>query len=442
MDMIDLLQKKKRGQRLNREEIAYFVKGVTDGSIPDYQISAFTMAVCLRGMDEEETADLTLAMAQSGDVVDLSGIQGVVADKHSTGGVGDTTTLILVPMVAACGVKVAKMSGRGLGHTGGTLDKLEAIPGLRVDFTPLEMMDLVNRHGAAIVGQTGDLVPADKRLYAIRDVTATVDSVALIASSVMSKKLASGAEAIVLDVKTGSGAFMKETEDAFRLARAMVDIGERLGRRVTAIVTDMDQPLGNAIGNGLDVREAIGVLSGEERESPLFAVCMLLAKQIMLAAGKASTPEEAEAKLQKALDTGAALEKFREIIAAQGGDTGVIENPDSLVKARRIEPIPAARDGYVAQMDAEAIGRAAQLLGAGRSRAEDTVDHEVGILMQKRVGDPVKAGEPLALFYINEENHLDQARELFTRAIHLGETRVERSLVYGLVTANGEERFI
>ena len=269
-----------------------------------------------------------------------------------------------------------------------------------------------------------------------------MDSVALIASSVMSKELASGAEAIVLDVKTGSGAFMKETEAAFRLARAMVDIGERLGRRVTAIVTDMDQPLGNAIGNGLDVREAIGVLSGQERESPLFSVCMLLAKQIMLAAGKASTPEEAEAKLQKALDTGAALDKFREIIAAQGGDTRVIENPDSLIKARRVEPILAQADGYVCHMDAEAIGRAAQLLGAGRSRAEDTVDHSVGILMQKRVGEPVKAGEPLALFYVNEEKNLDQARELFTRAVHLGEARVERPLVYGLVTANGEERLI
>ena len=337
--------------------------------------------------------------------MDLSGIRGVVADKHSTGGVGDTTTLVLVPMVAACGVKVAKMSGRGLGHTGGTLDKLESIPGLRVDFTPQEMVDLVNRHGAAIVGQTGDLVPADKRLYAIRDVTATVDSVALIASSVMSRSCASGAEAIVLDVKTGSGAFMKETEAAFRLARAMVDIGERLGRRVTAIVTDMDQPLGNAIGNGLDVREAIGVLSGQERESPLFSVCMLLAKQIMLAAGKASTPEEAEAKLQKALDTGAALDKFREIIAAQGGDTGDVREPRFPDKGKT-GGTHLGSGGWLCvsygcrghRPGGAAFGRRQIPCGGYRGPLRRDSNAKAG----RGAG---KSQEPLALFYVNEEKN-------------------------------------
>ena len=443
MRMVDVIQRKKDGKKLSQEEIAFFIKGTTDGSIPDYQITALLMAICFCGMDGEETSILTQEMAHSGHVVDLSGIHGLVADKHSTGGVGDTTTLVLVPLVAACGGKVAKMSGRGLGHTGGTLDKLEAIPGFQVELGEDDLIRLVNAHGAAIVGQTGDLVPADKILYALRDVTATVESIPLIASSVMSKKLASGAQIIVLDVKAGSGAFMKNAEDAFSLARTMVDIGQKLGRQVAAIVTDMDQPLGNAIGNGLDVREAVEILSGKHQDSDLFRVCILLATQMLLMAGAAQNEKEAEKQLLSVLQSGAALDKLKEIIAAQGGDASVLDHPDVLCAAEQIIPVYAPVGGVVTHMDAAAIGRAAQLLGAGRAQAEDTIDHRVGILMKVRVGDRVEVHSPLAEFYVNDTGNFYEARKALIGAVSIGERAAKTPpLVFGLVTAEKEERYL
>lgn len=442
MRMIEIIQKKKQGGTLTRQEIEFFVQGYTRGEIPDYQASALLMAICFSGMQEEETADLTDAMLHSGGTVDLSKVQGIVVDKHSTGGVGDTTTLVVVPWVASIGGKIAKMSGRGLGHTGGTLDKLESIPGFRVDLTEEEMVRLVNEHGAVICGQTQELVPADQKLYALRDVTATVDSIPLIASSVMSKKLASGADAIVLDVKTGSGAFLKEAKDAFLLAKEMVQIGTRLGRKVTALVTNMDQPLGNSIGNALDVREAVEILQGMHGESDLFQVCLALACQMAVSLGLSEDAADAKAQLMQTLASGKALEKFSEIIRAQGGESGICEDLSLLPQARHSAAVCAQETGYLVEMQAQKIGQAAQILGAGRSKKDDAIDPAVGIMMKKRVGDLVQEGEELATLYFNEETNVQQAQSWILEAVELGkEKRPNRPLILGKVTEEGMERW-
>jgi pyrimidine-nucleoside phosphorylase len=441
VNMLEILSKKRHGQALTGEEIGFFVRGVTDGSLPDYQISALLMALCMGGMSAQETADLTEAMAASGDTVDLTGIQGRVVDKHSTGGVGDTTSLIAVPWAAACGVKVGKMSGRGLGHTGGTLDKLEAIPGFSVEASPQDLVRLVNRNGCAIVGQSGDLDPADKKLYALRDVTATVDCLGLIASSIMSKKLAAGAQAIVLDVKAGSGAFMQDLEDAFALAREMVAIGERLGREVRAVVTDMNQPLGAAIGNALDVREAIAILRGEQPEAALLQVARALTREMLLLSGAYADGEAAEAALEEALRSGDALERLRRLIAAQGGDPRVCDNPALLPQARRTVAVPAPKAGYVTAMDTAAIGSAAGRLGAGRLRQDDRIDPAVGVMMQVRLGDWVEAGQPLATLHVNDSAHEEEAAARLRQAICLADAPVPAPpLLYGRVDRTGERR--
>jgi len=440
MRMIDIILKKRNGGELSREEIAFFINGYVKDQIPDYQASALLMAIYFKGMTKRETADLTMAMAYSGETVDLSSIHGVKVDKHSTGGVGDTTTLILVPLVAACGVPVAKMSGRGLGHTGGTLDKLESIPGFNVNMSIDDFIDTVNRVGAAVIGQTKDLVPADKKLYALRDVTATVDNLSLIASSIMSKKIAAGTDAIVLDVKTGKGAFMKTVEDSFALAKEMVDIGTRLGKRTTALVTDMDQPLGMAVGNALEVMEAIEVLKGQ-RKGPLREVSLILGSYMLCMAGRCKSVDEARSMLEDALAGGKGAAKLKEMIKAQGGEERVVDDPGLLPQASRILPVKAERDGYVHSIEAESVGLSALLLGAGRTTKEDTIDPAVGIMMKKRVGDPVKAGETLADFYINDDTRLEEAVRLFKEGIVVSHEKPEdRPLLYGVVTEEGIKR--
>ncbi len=441
MRMYDIILKKREGAELTREEIDFFVKGYVAGEIPDYQVSALLMAIYFRGLSKRETADLTTSMTYSGDVVDLSPIQGVKVDKHSTGGVGDTTTLIVAPLVAACGVPVAKMSGRGLGHTGGTLDKLESIPGFNISIGIGDFIDIVNRVGVAVIGQTQDLVPADKKLYALRDVTATVDNMSLIASSIMSKKIASGAEAIVLDVKTGSGAFMHTLDDSFALAKEMVDIGTHVGRKTTAIVTDMDQPLGMAIGNALEVKEAIEVLNGSVA-GPLREVSLLLASYMLYTAGRCSDVEEARSLLEDALNSGRGLEKLKEMIRAQGGEAGVADDTSLLPGASRILPVKAKTGGYIASVKAQEIGMSALLLGAGRATKEDIIDPGTGIVMRKRVGDPINEGDILADFYVNNDQKLDEAVKRFYDAITIEEQQPEkRPLVYGVVTEKGIERW-
>jgi pyrimidine-nucleoside phosphorylase len=391
----DLIQKKRDGGTLTAKELAFLLDGFVAGRIPDYQMSAFLMAVFFRGMDSRETADFTLAMVRSGRTLDLSRIRGIKVDKHSTGGVGDKTSLVLIPLVAACGAPVAKLSGRGLGHTGGTLDKLESIPGFQTELSGEVFIDQVNRIGCAIAGQTADLVPADKALYALRDVTATVDSVPLIASSVMSKKIAGGSDAIVLDVKTGSGAFMKTLDAARRLARAMVDIGAQTGRRAVAVISDMAQPLGYAVGNALEVREAVMTLGGKGPDD-LRELCLTLGSQMLVLAGVAGGPEAARVRLEAALAGGEALRKFADMIRAQGGEASVVDDPDRLPAAAAVEPVPAPADGFVFRIQADAVGLAAMTLGAGRATKDEAIDPAVGIVLHKKIGEPVRAGEPLA----------------------------------------------
>ncbi|GAB7053484.1 MULTISPECIES: pyrimidine-nucleoside phosphorylase [unclassified Paenibacillus] len=439
MRTVDIIHKKRDGGELTKEELDFLIEGYTRGDIPDYQLSAWAMAVFFNGMTARETAELTMAMVRSGEQVDLSSIPGVKVDKHSTGGVGDTTTLILAPLVAAAGIPVAKMSGRGLGHTGGTIDKLEAIPGFEVERTKEQFLNQVKEIGLAVVGQSGNLTPADKKLYALRDVTATVESIPLIASSIMSKKIASGADAIVLDVKTGRGAFMKSLEDSVRLAKAMVEIGTEIGRETVAVITNMDEPLGPSIGNALEVREAIETLKGQG-PAELTELCRELAKHMVLLGGKAQDETEAKQLVDQLLKSGEALEKLKQLIKAQGGDARVADEPDRLPEAAYRVPVPSPADGSIAAIDAEALGVTAMLLGAGRATKDDPIDLAVGIKLFKRVGDAVKAGEPLAELYMNRNEPADTARmcERTAAAFTITEAPAPRSkLIYAVVTRNG-----
>lgn len=433
MRMVDLIEKKRDGHALTKEEIQFIIEGYTRGDIPDYQMSALAMAIFFRGMNEEETAELTMAMVHSGDTIDLSKIEGIKVDKHSTGGVGDTTTLVLGPLVASVGVPVAKMSGRGLGHTGGTIDKLESVPGFHVEITNDEFIDLVNKNKIAVVGQSGNLTPADKKLYALRDVTATVNSIPLIASSIMSKKIAAGADAIVLDVKTGAGAFMKDLNDAKALAKAMVDIGNRVGRKTMAIISDMSQPLGYAIGNALEVKEAIDTLKGEGPED-LQELCLVLGSHMVYLAEKASSLEEARHMLEKAMKDGSALQTFKTFLAAQGGDASVVDDPSKLPQAKYIIELEAKEDGYVSEIVADAVGTAAMWLGAGRATKESTIDLAVGLVLRKKVGDAVKKGESLVTIYSNREQ-IDDVKQKLYENIRISATPVQApTLIYDKIS--------
>lgn len=413
MRMYDIINKKKRGGCLTKEEITFMVEGYTKGKIPDYQVSALMMAICFQGMDEQETLQLTLAMRDSGEVLDLSAIEGIKVDKHSTGGVGDKTSLVLTPMVAALGIPVAKMSGRGLGHTGGTIDKLECFPGFSTALTTEQFYENVNRIKVAIMGQTANLAPADKKLYALRDVTATVDQVSLIASSIMSKKLAANADAIVLDVKTGNGAFMKTEEEAFALAREMVQIGEGVGKQMAAVITDMDQPLGNAVGNSLEVKEAILSLNGLGPQD-FMEVVYALGTEMVLAAGKAKEPEEAKALLEQTIQSKAALDKFAEFVESQGGDKRYVYQPELLPVGSIQLQVMNTEEGFVSRILAEEIGLASLVLGGGRLTKDSEVDLSVGILLHKKRGDIVHPGEMLATVYAND---MDKAKDAYGRIV-------------------------
>jgi pyrimidine-nucleoside phosphorylase len=401
--MVDVIEKKRNGEKLTNEEITFFVNGYTDGSIPDYQASALLMAIYFQGMDAEEQASLTMAMVETGDQIDLSSIEGIKVDKHSTGGVGDTTTLILAPLVAACGVPVAKMSGRGLGHTGGTLDKLEAIDGFHIELSEAQFVKQVNDLKLAVIGQSGNLTPADKNLYALRDVTATVDSIPLIASSIMSKKIAAGADAIVLDVKTGDGAFMKTVEEARALAESMVAIGKQVGRNTMAIISDMSQPLGYAIGNALEVKEAIETLKGQG-PADLTELCLVLGSKMIVAGGKANSLKEARTMLETVIADGSALELFGKLIEAQGGNAQIIQDTSLLPTATYQIEVLAPTSGYIAKMEADDIGVAAMLLGAGRATKDDEIDLAVGLVLTKKIGDTIQQGEPLAIIHSNTQD--------------------------------------
>lgn len=433
MRMYDLIMKKRNGGTLSREEIEYMIAEYTAERIPDYQMSAMMMAIYFQGMSAEETVALTMAMAHSGDMMDLSGISGVKVDKHSTGGVGDKTSIALTPMVAACGVRIAKMSGRGLGHTGGTIDKLESFAGFTTGIDAGHFVRQVNEIGVSIMGQTADIAPADKKLYALRDVTATVDNMSLIASSIMSKKLASGADAIVLDVKTGSGAFMKKEPDAFALAKEMVTLGNMAGRKTIAVVSDMDQPLGRAVGNALEVEEAIATLRGEGPED-FTQLCMTLGTYMLVAGGAASDEEEARVKLNRVIEDGSALKKLAEFVEAQGGDPAAVYDTALLPKALIVEDIDSMQDGYVCHIDCDEIGICSLLLGGGRETKESVIDLSVGLVLHKKVGDSVRTGEALATVYANDRNKLNAAKERFLQAYHFADGPVEEaSLIKGIV---------
>lgn len=440
MNMVDVIQKKKAGGTLSPEEIRAFARGAADGSVPDYQLAALLMAICWRGMTAEETACLTMEMMHSGSVVDLSAIDGVCVDKHSTGGVGDTTTLVLVPLAAACGAKVAKLSGRGLGHTGGTLDKLESIPGCSVNVSIGDFIRQVQEIGCAVIGQTQDLCPADKALYALRDVTGTVDCIPLIASSIVSKKLASGAGAIVLDVKTGSGALMQTVEQSIELAKAMVEIGAQAGKPILALVTGMDQPLGTHVGNALEVKEAIDILAGRA-QGDLLTVSLELGSRMLIASGIAKDVEDGKARMMQALTSGAGLAKLKEMIVAQGGDGRVCDDVDYLPHAVYKISVPAPASGYVARMDTAAIGRCAQALGAGRQKKTDVIDPAVGLVMDVRLGDKVKEGDSLATLYLNRRELANGAVESMQRAIMIAPEKPELPpLIHAAVSREGVTR--
>lgn len=432
MRMYDIIHKKRNGGELSGDEIRFFVEGYTNGSVPDYQAAAFCMAVYFQGMTEKETSELTLAMAESGDQIDLSGIDGFTVDKHSTGGVGDKTSLIVAPIVASCGGKVAKMSGRGLGHTGGTVDKLEAIPNFRTELIPDEFIKQVNNIGLCIVGQTGELAPADKKLYALRDVTATVESIPLIASSIMSKKLAAGSKGIVLDVKTGSGAFMKTFEESENLAKEMVSIGKSAGRSVTAVITNMDIPLGNSVGNSLEVIEAIKTLKGEG-ESDLTDVCLTLAAQ-MLCMVTGEDEKACYAMAKSAIDDGSALNKLCEMISAQGGNAGVVDDFLLFKQPKHTVEISSEREGYIEHTDAEKIGLASVILGAGREKKGDPIDSSAGIVLKKKTGDRVEKGDTLAIFYTDDESKIEEAKREFFEAFTFGNKKPPaQKLIYRII---------
>ncbi len=432
MRMYDIIKKKRDGGELTREEIAFFIKGYVDGSIPDYQASAFCMAIYYMGMTEKESSELTLSMAKSGDTVDLSAFGDLTVDKHSTGGVGDKTTLIVAPIVASLGCVMAKMSGRGLGHTGGTIDKLESIEGFNTSLSPDEFFNTVKKTGIAVVGQTGNLTPADKKLYALRDVTATVDSLPLIASSIMSKKLAAGAKTIVLDVKCGSGAFMKTPEDATALAKEMVRIGADCGRNMSAVITNMDIPLGNNIGNALEIKEAIEVLKGNGPED-LKTVCLALATQIV-SLSKNIEKEAAFKLTNDALESGKAFDKFKEWIASQGGNILWIENPELFPKASVSYEIKAEKDGFISETDAEKIGISAVILGAGRETKADIIDMSAGIILNKKTGDKIKKGDTIATLYTNNSDSLASAAQKFAQAIIISRKKPEaKPLVFNII---------
>ena len=420
MRMYDIITTKKRGGKLSTEEIRFAAEGFTRGEVPDYQMSTLLMAICLRGMDAEETAALTLALAESGDMVNLSGIPGVKVDKHSTGGVGDKTTLIVSPIVASCGVVVAKMSGRGLGHTGGTVDKLEAIPGMRMSLSQNEFFAIVRQTGLCVAGQSGDLAPADKKIYALRDATATVDSIPLIAASIMSKKIAAGADKILLDVKTGIGAFMKTTEDALALAEVMVSLGEAAGRETAALITDMDAPLGLCIGNALEIRESVAVLRGEG-PSDLTEICLALAAEMLVLAGKGDGNNIACRYLaQEAIASGRALAKLSEMVAAQGGDPRYIADTSLFPAASHIENVLAPESGFITAMNAEACGVISGILGAGRQTSAQAIDHAAGIVLFKKPGGRVSKGEILAELHANNPAAIADAKAQFQKAVTVG----------------------
>lgn len=422
--MVDIIQKKRSGKELTREEIQYFIKGYTGGDIPDYQVSALLMAIYFKGMTSDETAVLTQAMVDSGDTIDLSAIQGHKVDKHSTGGVGDKTTFIVGPLVASVGVPVAKMSGRGLGHTGGTLDKLEAIEGFHIEMTEEQFIENVNTHKLAVAGQTGNLAPADKKLYALRDVTATVDSIPLIAGSIMSKKLASGADSIVLDVKTGSGAFMKTLKDSESLAKEMVSIGNALGRSTIAVISDMNQPLGFEVGNASEVREAVQILQGKKVDD-LRELSLVLSAHMTVLAEIFPTFEEAYSELEKNLENGKAFAAFRNFIIAQGGNVEQIDDLSKLPASQYKVEVISKTEGYVAEIDAESIGISAMYLGAGRATKDDEINHAVGITLNKKVGDYVRIGDPLVILHSDTENPENSIRKV-QEAYRLSAERVEK----------------
>lgn len=432
MRMVDLIIKKQEGKALTKEEIRFIIAGYTDGSIPDYQMSAWAMAVFFQDMTDEERMELTMAMAESGDQIDLSAIEGIKVDKHSTGGVGDTTTLVLAPLVASCGVPVAKMSGRGLGHTGGTLDKLESIPGFHIEIDEKEFAAIVNENKVAVIGQSGNLCPADKKLYALRDVTGTVNSLPLIASSIMCKKIAAGADAIVLDVKTGAGAFMKTEEDAKALAHAMVKIGNLAGRKTMAIISDMSQPLGVAVGNALEVEVAIETLKGNGPKD-LEALCIELGSQMVYLGGKSADLAEARELVTENLRNGKALEKFKVFVASQGGNPAVVDDYSLMPQASRQQDVLAEASGYVTEIVADDIGVAAMLLGAGRATKESMIDLAAGLKILKKVGDPVQKGEAIVRMFANKVD-FGPAEKLIQEAYSIGSERKEITLIHGIIT--------
>ena len=432
MRMYDIIMKKRDGHSLSREEIEGFIRGYVSGEIPDYQAAALCMAIYFRGMTYDETVALTDCMARSGDTVDLSRFGSLTVDKHSTGGVGDKTSLVVAPVVASLGGKIAKMSGRGLGHTGGTVDKMESIPGMRVSMTRDEFLGQVERIGIALTGQSGNMTPADKKLYALRDVTATVDSIPLITSSIMSKKIASGSRSIVLDVKVGSGAFMKTPEDAHSLAKDMVEIGKGCGRNIAALITNMDRPLGRAVGNSLEVIEAVEVLKGEVK-GDLYEVCAALAAEMTMLYQGASY-ESAKAQVIEAIESGRAYEKMKEWIAYQGGDVRYIEDTSLFPKAAHIVPVTAPQSGYITHMDTEAVGSVAVILGAGRSKKDDPIDYSAGLMIERKTGDRVEEGDVLAYLYTNRAEAVDEAAREYISALTFGdEEPAQQALIYDII---------
>lgn len=437
MRMYDIIIKKRNGEALSDEEIAFFIKGYTDGSIPDYQASALLMAIYFRGMTDQEIATLTMEMAHSGDMLDLSAIKGLKADKHSTGGVGDKTSLVLTPLAASIGIPVAKMSGRGLGHTGGTIDKLESFPGFSTDISEEKFINNVNTIGIAIAGQTKNMAPADKKLYALRDVTGTVDSIPLIASSIMSKKLAAGADVIVLDVKTGSGAFMKTEEDSVRLANEMVKIGNNVGRRTLAVISDMDEPLGYAVGNAIEVKEAIDTLNGHG-PADLLELCLTIGSLMAVGTGKAANVDEARTLLLEKLNDGSALKKFAEFVEAQGGDSAPVYDTKLLPQASIVKEVYAPVDGYVSHIESDRVGISAMKLGGGRETKESPIDLSVGILVNKKVGDKVEKGEKIATLYANDGEKLAAAITELEQAYSYSVTPVEKPKLIKTIIGTAE----